>query len=140
VLERPQWLVGLRNRFPGNPRTVTSTKPLITGEIAAPLKSAVQCREHIFRTAFEGFAGYSNLTTRVIVLRERSQLSAHPDTARANRGPIGHRGSQQPGERQVAWHLRGTGETHRAEALRKLGLTSSAALVRYAIRNNMIVA
>ena len=33
-----------------------------------------------------------------------------------------------------------TVETHRATILRKLDLTSSAALVRYAIRNNMIEA
>jgi DNA-binding NarL/FixJ family response regulator len=33
-----------------------------------------------------------------------------------------------------------TVETHRAECLRKLGLTSSAALVRYAIRTNLVEA
>ena len=33
-----------------------------------------------------------------------------------------------------------TVENHRAAILRKLGLTSSAALVRYAVRNNLIAA
>ena len=33
-----------------------------------------------------------------------------------------------------------TVETHRAAIMRKLGLTSLAALVRYAVRNNLIEA
>ena len=33
-----------------------------------------------------------------------------------------------------------TVETHRAAVMRKLGLSSSAALVRYAIRNNIVEA
>ena len=33
-----------------------------------------------------------------------------------------------------------TAETHRASAMRKLGVTSSAALVRYAVRNKLVQA
>ena len=53
---------------------------------------------------------------------------------------VGRRGPQQQADRALLNISVKTVETHRASIMRKLDLTSMAALVRYAVRNNLVEA